>query len=88
MAQYDYAYDEDDFDHPLSESNCISQTRGKYVKLIIMNSIDTKGFKATSNQKLASSKTTSRGNRVQTPHSKMRDTSMGSVEVSTHHKIK
>ena len=36
-----------------------------------MNSTDTKDFKAASNQKLANLKTTSRGKRVHTPHSKM-----------------
>ena len=54
MAQYDYGYDEDEFDHPLSEPNWTRQTRGKYLMFLIMNSSDTKDFKATSNQKLAS----------------------------------
>ena len=54
MAQYDHGHDEDDFGHPLSEPNWTSQTRRKYMKFIIMNSTDTKDFKATSNQKLTS----------------------------------
>ena len=56
MAQYDYGYDEDEFDHPLSEPNWTSQTRGKYMKFLIMNSTDTNDFKATSNQYLVSFK--------------------------------
>ena len=77
MAQSDYGYDEDDSDHPLSELNWTSQARGKYVKFIMMNSTDTKHFKANSNQKLV------RGKRVHSPHSKMRHTSDGLVELST-----
>ena len=83
MAQCDYAYDEDEFDHQLSEPNWTSQTRGKYMKFLIMNSTDTKDFKATSNQNLVSFKRATRGKRVHAPHSKMRDTLMGSAEVST-----
>ena len=56
MAQYDYGHDEDDFGHPLSEPNWTSQTRSKCMKFTIMNSTDTKDFKATSNQKLTSFK--------------------------------
>ena len=48
-----------------------------------MNSNDKKDSAATSSQILASFKKASRGKRVHTPHSKMRDTSMGSAEVST-----
>ena len=56
MAQSDYGYDKDDLDPPLSQPNWTSQTRGNYMKLIIMNSTDTKDFKAASNQKLANFK--------------------------------
>ena len=31
MTQSDYGYDEDEFDHPLSEPNWTIQTRGKYM---------------------------------------------------------
>ena len=54
MSQYDYSYYEDEFDHPLSEPNWTRQTKGKYMKFLIMNSTDTKDFNATSNQKLVS----------------------------------
>ena len=54
--QWYMGYDEDEFDHPLSEPNWTSQTRGKYMKFLIMNSTHTKDFKATSNQKLVSFK--------------------------------
>ena len=54
MAQSDYGYDEDEFDHPLSEPNWRSQTRGKFMKFLIMNSTNTKDSKATSNHKLLS----------------------------------
>ena len=83
MAQYDYGYDEDEFDHPLSQPNWASQTRQKYIKLIIMNSTHTKDFKATSNKKVVVSERVLRGKRVHTPHSKMQDSLMSSVEVST-----
>ena len=56
ITQYDYGYEEDDFDHPLSDPNSRSQTRGKYMKFIFMNSTETRDFKATSNQKLLSLK--------------------------------
>ena len=83
MALYDYSYDEDEFDHPLAEPNQISQTRGKYMKILIMNSTDTKDFKATSNQKLVSFKKGIKREETAYPHSKMRDTSMSSAEVSS-----
>ena len=80
---HDSGYDEDEFDHPLSEPNWTSQTRGKYMRFHTINSTDTKDFKATSDLSCLVLNRTSRGKRVNTPHSKMRDTSMGSGEVST-----
>ena len=53
------------------------------MKFLIMNSTDTKDFKATSNQKLVSFKKGIKRKRVDIPHSKMRDTLMGSAKVST-----
>ena len=47
-----YGYDEDEFDHPLSEPNWTIKTRGKYTKCLFMNSTDTKDFNATSIKKL------------------------------------
>ena len=49
MARSDYGYDEDEFDHPLSEPNWRSQTRVKFMKFLIMNSTNTKDSKAASN---------------------------------------
>ena len=68
MVQCDYGYDEEDFDHPLSEPDWTSQTRGKYVKILIMNYTDTTDFKATSNQKLVSFKKGHQEGRECIPH--------------------
>ena len=35
MNQSDYDPDDPDFDHPLSEHNWLSQTRGKFMKYVI-----------------------------------------------------
>ena len=47
------------------------------MKFPIMNSTDTKDFKATSHQSWLFLERASRGKRVHTPHSKMRDTFNG-----------
>ena len=52
------------------------------MKFLIMNSTDTKDFNATSNQKAVSFKKGIK-REESAPHSEMRDTSMGSAEVST-----
>ena len=39
MNESDYDPDDPDFDHPLSEHNWLFQTRGKFMKYVIYNSI-------------------------------------------------
>ena len=68
MAQHDYGNDEDDFDHPLSELNWTSQTRGKYMKFIIMNSTDPEDFEALATKTWLVLQRASRWKRVHTPH--------------------
>ena len=52
------------------------------MKFLVMNSTDIKDFKATSNQELVSFKTGSKREESVYPTLKMRDTLMGSAEVS------
>ena len=58
MNESDYDPDDPDFDHPLSEHNWLSHTRGKFMKYVIYSLSD--GIEAipipSKNQKLASFK--------------------------------
>ena len=50
----EYDYDDDEFDNPLDEENCLLQTRGKYMKFVIYHSSTATEPRNTSNQKLVS----------------------------------
>ena len=58
MNESDYDPDDPDFDHPLSEHNWLSQTRGRFMKYAIYTLSDGKESRPISNknQKLASFK--------------------------------
>ena len=51
-----FEYDDEEFDNPLDESNWLLQTTRKYMKFVIYNSSTATEPRATSNQKLISSR--------------------------------
>ena len=51
MKESDYDPDDPDFDHPLSEHNFLSQTRGKFMKYVIYTLSDGIESRPISNQK-------------------------------------
>ena len=69
-----FNYDDDEFDDPLDEGNWLLQTRGKYMKFVIYHSSITTEPRNTCNQNLLVSEKVSKGKKLLTLHSKMKDT--------------
>ena len=54
ILESEFEYDDEEYDNPLDEANWFLQTRGKYMKFVILNSSTATEPRATSNQKLIS----------------------------------
>ena len=54
ILDFDCDYDDEDFNNPIDEDNCLLQTRGKYMKFVIYHPSTSTKSRQTSNQKLVS----------------------------------
>ena len=83
IIESEFNYDDDEFDDPLDEGNWLLQTRGKYMKFDIYHSSTATEPRNTSNQNLLVSERVSKGKKLLTLHSKMKDNLTGLAGVYT-----
>ena len=74
ILESEFNYDDDEFDDPLDEGNWLFQTRGKYMKFVIYHSLLQQNQETLPIKNLSVSEKVSKGKKLLTLHSKMKDT--------------